>query len=819
MYHYDETSATPVSSYKPVRIDYPTYSRTFTYDRLQRVTCVTDILEAGVEQSTRYVYDANGNVIESRDKENRSTRYEYDALNRLVTVTDPLNNVTRRIYDDRGNLVELIDPNAGTTRYAYDRNNQLVRVTRPMGQETAYEYDGAGNRTAVTDAKGQRIEYAYDAVNKLTHALYYAADDHTTPVKTIAFTYNELGSLTSYNDGTTEGTYAYDDLQRKTSETINYGAFSKTIAYNYYANGLKQSFTSPEGTAYGYAYDAGNRLAGISIAGQGQITYNTYQWDSPTKVSLPGGCTTVFEYDPLMRVKAVIASDPAQNPVMTRGYTYTSGGNIESKATEHGTYTYQYDELYRLTSADNPTIPGEAYTYDALGNRLTSAATTGVWSYNANNELTGFDAVSFTYDEAGNQTSKTAGTTTTSYHYDIEDRLVRVEDGSDSSIAEYYYDPFGRRLWKEAGGSRTCFGYSDEGLIAEYDASGNQTREYGYAPGSTWSTNPLFIRQGGTYSWYQNDHQGRPQKIVTSSGAVVWSATYDSFGNCQVDASSTITNNLHGPGQYHDAETGLYYNLNRYYDPATGRYLSTDPIEDGLNLYAYCFNDPVNLMDPEGLCAIKWMRNQIHEILAAAGMIPVLGAVPDLLDSLIYAAEGDFYQAAFAIGCAVPGAGDALRGLQFASKGLKYADKSGALNTFKKLIMNNRGAIGDAKNITKSGIKTPYGIVKQSNNPAALAARTQVEEGATLYRLGTTGKSEAAEAQFWALEHPNTPGFAQRYGIPAKNIKNANFIEAAKVNPGTPFVTRPAPGIGSNTGGGIEVIVPEGGVHIEWFKH
>ncbi len=60
---------------------------------------------------------------------------------------------------------------------------------------------------------------------------------------------------------------------------------------------------------------------------------------------------------------------------------------------EHGTYTYQYDEFYRLTSADNPTIPDEAYTYDALGNRLSSVATTGVWSYNTNNELTGFDAV------------------------------------------------------------------------------------------------------------------------------------------------------------------------------------------------------------------------------------------------------------------------------------------------------------------------------------------------------------------------------------------------------------------------------------------
>ena len=100
---------------------------------------------------------------------------------------------------------------------------------------------------------------------------------------------------------------------------------------------------------------------------------------------------------------------------------------------------------------------------------------------------------------------------------------------------------------------------------------------------------------------------------MTSSGAVVWSATYDSFGNCQVDASSTITNNLQGPGKYHDAETGLYYNLNRYYDPATGRYLTTDPIEDGLNLYAHCFNDPVNLMDPEGLsCSSEEERLHAH---------------------------------------------------------------------------------------------------------------------------------------------------------------------------------------------------------------
>ncbi|MCP4359951.1 MAG: hypothetical protein GY796_18245, partial [Chloroflexi bacterium] len=110
----------------------------------------------------------------------------------------------------------------------------------------------------------------------------------------------------------------------------------------------------------------------------------------------------------------------------------------------------------------------------------------------------------------------------------------------------------------------------------EYDASGNPIRTYGYLPDSAWTTNPLFLKQNGEYYWYRTDRLGIPQALTKENGAVVWSGTYDTFGNCQV-GMETVENPIRLPGQYADEETGLYYNLNRYYDPKIGRYTQTDP--------------------------------------------------------------------------------------------------------------------------------------------------------------------------------------------------------------------------------------------------
>ncbi len=149
------------------------------------------------------------------------------------------------------------------------------------------------------------------------------------------------------------------------------------------------------------------------------------------------------------------------------------------------------------------------------------------------------------------------------------------------------------------------------GLLAEADASGQLTTTYGWHPQKDNSVAPLYARtpdaaHPGQWRtvYYHNDHLGTPQRITDKSGAVIWAADYDAYGKAitrtTADSAKAITNNLRYPGQYWDAETGLHYNDRRYYDPETGRYLSSDPIgyEGGINLYAYAGAAPGTLHRP-----------------------------------------------------------------------------------------------------------------------------------------------------------------------------------------------------------------------------
>ncbi|MBU4339252.1 hypothetical protein KKD57_06945, partial [Patescibacteria group bacterium] len=152
----------------------------------------------------------------------------------------------------------------------------------------------------------------------------------------MAFTYDATGNLTGYDDGTTSGTYGYDALSQKISESVNYGPFTKTNAYTYLKNGLKQTFTGPDGIYYGYLYDQNNQLTGAQVPNLGFITINDYTWNRPASMTLPGGTTREFEYDPLMRIKNSTSKDPGQNVMLNYAYDYDKMDNIKAKTTEHG---------------------------------------------------------------------------------------------------------------------------------------------------------------------------------------------------------------------------------------------------------------------------------------------------------------------------------------------------------------------------------------------------------------------------------------------------------------------------------------------------
>ncbi|MCP4458250.1 MAG: RHS repeat-associated core domain-containing protein, partial [Cytophagales bacterium] len=107
---------------------------------------------------------------------------------------------------------------------------------------------------------------------------------------------------------------------------------------------------------------------------------------------------------------------------------------------------------------------------------------------------------------------------------------------------------------------------------------------------------------------------------------IVWQADYKPFGEVTI-TTSTIDNNLRFPGQYYDAETGLYYNYFRYYDPNTGRYITSDPIglRGGINTFAYVGGNPVMYIDPEGL----WAKSALVVIAVVEG-VRAAAAWPDV---------------------------------------------------------------------------------------------------------------------------------------------------------------------------------------------
>ena len=203
----------------------------------------------------------------------------------------------------------------------------------------------------------------------------------------------------------------------------------------------------------------------------------------------------------------------------------------------------------------------------------------------------------------------------TTYTWDAQNQLIRI-DFPGGGVATYRYDAFGRRIEKNVNGTVTRFVYDRLNIIAEFDGSDNLIARYTHGP---FVDQPLVMDRGGQNFYFHADHLGSIAAVTDSVGIVVNEYAYDGYGNFS-QRSEGVENPYGFTGRYFDVESGLYYYRARYYDPATGRFLSEDPLNFGgadTNFYRYVRNNPTNLKDPLGLGPLT-ERQATARVAAAA---------------------------------------------------------------------------------------------------------------------------------------------------------------------------------------------------------
>lgn len=328
------------------------------------------------------------------------------------------------------------------------------------------------------------------------------------------------------------------------------------------------------------------------------------------------GVTAHSSFDKAGRLRSLDVVPAGQAPLETLRYGYDGAGALVASSRNASNVRYQYDALRRLTGETTVAAAGTAPVAASPAASLFAA------SYDPRGRRTGLSARP-DYDAFGRQVVRGKQ----QLGYDDAHRLVSVTENG-KQIAHYRYDALGNRIAKTVGAVTTYFLYDTaRHLVAEIDAGGRIATQYLYV-----EQNPVaMMRAEGssrTRALYaiHADHRGLPVALTDTSGKPVWRGAFDAFGNERPAAPNRIAQAggdfelissaqaaapafampLRMAGQYADQETGLYYNVYRYYDPQQGRYITPDPtgLAGGENSYQYAASDPMSKIDPLGLFEI-----------------------------------------------------------------------------------------------------------------------------------------------------------------------------------------------------------------------
>lgn len=633
----------------------------YQYDNYGNVTRQTTYNKANTSKqiTSRYSYDNGNRLIKEYDERGEYTETAYNADGSPKETYTQSRHKTQYSYIDKllskmhTSITDGSTTSENANNYAYN-SDYLTQVSH-NGVNYDFTYNGLGDITEISVAGQKSLTMSQLRTSGKSDETETVTESGTTNSRITVKDY--IGNIKSvqYNDDEIlQNTYEYDGERIKTSIDKRFG-----ISYNYTYNednSLKKiEYSGSRTGTITVEYDTKNRIAKQNYtfeSGARTLAYSYgYEKDSSGK-EYPGGETATVALsscftqnaskdglDRLSKLKLQTSGSYAEEQSYTyaqgsssayttgyisaisygttsESYSYDKNGNVKTVTTAGGTVTYTYDGLNRLTQEING-VTGKKYnyTYDAGGNILTKKITNISTGYTEQQLNYVYDSVNkdrlvrVGYDTIGGYDSQGRPTTYRGMSLSWNDGSVGAFVTNGNTVSAKY-NAEGIRVEK-SGDGKTHKYYLEEKTIVREQVTGTSNYDLYYMHGLDGIVGFTYV-SGGTAKnyYYRKNLFGDITAIFDDSGTVYAKYAYDAWGNCSIlqDTNGIGTlNPFRYRSYYWDGELNLYYLNARYYDPEIGRFVSQDDLSyldpetlNGLNLYAYCLNNPVMGYDPDG---------------------------------------------------------------------------------------------------------------------------------------------------------------------------------------------------------------------------